>query len=129
MNTLPEFCLNHEKLLEQMFSHQMSVKLFHFQTKSYAAHKASDKYLDTFAENLDKLFEVAQGSLGQFDFKNNRNIELKTLKTTEDILEELDSFLKVLNCAYHDYKKRDLINILDDMVAEVNKFKYLLNFN
>lgn len=35
--------------------------MFHFQTKNYGAHKASDKYPEKFAVNFDRYVEVVHG--------------------------------------------------------------------
>jgi len=46
-------------LLKVFFEYQIQIKMFHFQTKSYAGHKSSDEYLQKVNDKFDKFMEVA----------------------------------------------------------------------
>lgn len=120
-----------QKLLElallAFFKHQLQLKMYHFQTKSYGAHKASDAYLETFADKLDKFMEVAQGPFGRL---NMQAITLNfSVVNDNTIQQELDDFIKLLkewNETYLSYP--ELLNIRDEMVADAEQLKYLLTF-
>ena len=116
-----------EDILMFFFRHQIKIKMYHFQTESYGAHKASDSYLETFEQKLDKFMEVAQGIVGKLQTKNiNLNIATVNDKT---ILEELNTFIKTLRMfdkVIATYS--ELLNIRDEMVGDAEQFKYLLTF-
>src|SRR5271170_3763321 len=54
-----------QQILPWFFRHQIYIKMFHFQTKKYGAHKASDSYLEKFSANMDRFVETMQGVTGQ----------------------------------------------------------------
>ena len=115
-----------EELLEYFFKHYIRIKMYHFQTGNYGAHKATDKYLITYLVNFDRFMEVAQKQykVGQRDIKLDVD-----LMTDQDYLSHLDTFselLEALKNALHN--DPDLSNIADEMLANVNQLKYLLTF-
>lgn len=116
-----------DSLLNLFFAHQLKIKMFHFQTKLYGAHKASDDYLSKYEDNLDKFFEVAQGVFGKLECKKMK-IEFDTLDEFS-VNDEIDKFVKILKVLDNQYNKfPELINIRDEIVADANQFKYLLTF-
>lgn len=115
-----------EKLLEYFFKHYIRIKMYHFQTGNYGAHKATDQYLITYLVNFDRFMEVAQK---QYKV-SQRDIKLDIdLMTDQDYLGHLDTFSELLevlkNALEYD---PDLSNITDEMLANVNQLKYLLTF-
>lgn len=44
----------------KLFEVQNQVKIYHFQTKSYARHKASDTLFTSLVTNIDRFGEVLQ---------------------------------------------------------------------
>ena len=119
---------NLDNLLQSLFKHQLRIKMFHFQTKKYGAHKASDDYLSKFSGNLDKIMEVAQGHFGRLT-TTNINVSFTTINDN-NIVSELDSFIDVmksLDAPLNNYT--DLLNIRDEIIGDAAQFKYLLTFD
>jgi hypothetical protein len=110
-----------------MFEHQLKIKIFHFQTEFYGAHKSSDAYLEKFMMNLDKFMEVSQGALGKLKIhKLQMNIQTVTDLT---IAKELDNFIenmRDLNIKFSGYP--EILTIRDDIVQDAEQLKYLLTF-
>lgn len=107
----------------------MQLKLFHFQTKDYGAHKASDKYLDKFASNFDRFMEVAQGIFGKLNIKNMEfNFSVVTDETIRKELSEFVSILKKFDTFEGISNRTDLLTIRDEMMADAEQLKYLLTF-
>lgn len=106
--------------------HQVMMKLFHFQTKAYGGHKTSDAYLSKFLDNMDKFMEVAQGIYGRVDLKHFDICGDVVSDAT--ITHYLTKFGNYLSDMTHHIKCTDLLNIRDEMLGEVNQFKYLLTF-
>ena len=116
-----------EFTVKQFFKHQLQLKMFHFQTKGYGSHKASDEYLSKFEGNLDKFMEVAQGAFGRLNMKE---MDLKfTIVDDNTIFTELDKFIKILR-GYDEFlnKNTELLNIRDEIVSDAEQLKYLLTF-
>lgn len=116
-----------EKLVEFFFKHQLQVKMFHFQTKQYSAHKASDSYLEKFEKNMDQFSEVAQGIFGRLRQKQI-SINFNTA-TDQTIVSILDDYVTNLT-KIEDYfgNLTELTTIRDQMIADTQQFKYLLTF-
>ena len=115
-----------EQLLEHFFKHYIRIKMYHFQTNNFGAHKATDDYLIKFLANFDRFMEVAQ--------QNNRvrqnQIRLDVdLMTDQDYSFHLDTFSELLRALEEPLRyDNDLSNIRDEMLADVNQLKYLLSF-
>lgn len=107
--------------------HQVMMKLFHFQTKKYGGHKTSDSYLSKFLDNMDKFMEVAQGIYGRVDLKHFD--VCGDVVSDSSITHCLTQFGKYLEAMTDRIKCTDLLNIRDEMLGEVNQFKYLLTFD
>ena len=116
-----------EDILMFFFRHQLKIKMYHFQTEFYGAHKESDTYLETFQDKLDKFMEVAQGIVGKLQTKSiNLNITTLNDKT---IIGELDNFVKILKMFDKIINKcTELLNIRDEMIGNAEQLKYLLTF-
>lgn len=120
--------LNLDSVLLRFFEHQIMIKLFHFQTKAYGAHKAADAYGAKFALNMDRFMEAAQGKLGRTGVTNWTLSD--TAVNDENIgkrLRQFAKFLVGLNGSLAGAK--DLQTIRDEMLADVNQLRYLLTFN
>ena len=68
------------KILETLLRFSNQIKLYHWKTHIYARHKATDKFLKTFNENLDKTIESLQGSRNT---RINDDFSLKFKKMTD----------------------------------------------
>lgn len=116
-----------EKILVIFFRHQLKIKMYHFQTTLYGAHKASDSYLEVFEGKLDRFMEVAQGIVGKFTISTMK-LNINTL-TELTIIEELNNFIKILKLFDKAMNgQSELLNIRDELVADAEQFKYLLTF-
>ena len=111
----------------------VNLKLFHFQTKSYAAHKASDELYNTMADLIDTFLEVWQGKLGRRLSPVHGNIKVESINSTTSMIQETKLFIIYLKSAMRKKCKltrnTDLCNILDELTAALAKFVYLLSFN
>jgi Family of unknown function (DUF5856) len=117
-----------EFLLNACFKHQLLLKMFHFQTKKYGAHKTSDKYLKKFAKTFDQFLEVGQGLFGKFETSEIR-INFNTC-SDDNINACVDEFILAMRGLDQQYKKYpELLNIRDEIVGNAEQLKYLLTFN
>jgi hypothetical protein len=118
-----------DRILTQFFGHQTQIKMFHFQTKKWGAHKASDAYLCKFGANFDRFMEVYQGA-----YKKVQTPEIKVnlqMLNDENIVQNLAEFvkwLKAMDSAQDNAlsEQPGLLAIRDEMVADVQQLIYLL---
>jgi hypothetical protein len=111
-----------------LLNHQIVMKLFHFQTKLYGAHKASDAYLEKFAVTMDKFLEIAQGIYGRLTIKKFK-LEGSS-HTDENIMKHIENIIIMLRTGINDILDNytDLINVRDELVGDIEQLKYLLTF-
>jgi hypothetical protein len=117
-----------DRLAMNLLNHQVVLKLFHFQTEQYGAHKASDAYLEKFAGVMDRFLEIAQGIYGKITIKKyGLN---GSSHTDENILRHLNGMITYLREKIDDVlgNYTDLINIRDELVGDLEQLKYLLTF-
>ena len=108
------------------------VKLFHWQTKSYAAHKALDDLYSKLNEHIDKFVEVQQGKdQGRFKQLSSR-IVLNGYDNQEEFMTRIFNFREFLTDLplFLDNKRdSDLLNIKDEILGDINQFLYLMTFD
>jgi len=120
----------HANLFLLLLQFQDNIKLYHFQTKRYGAHVASDKLHAALILLNDKFLESYQGVYGRIPPIDN-TITIRTLGDRE-IISYSKRFIAQLYKSTRILCKRAknsaLCNILDEIIAEVEKFVYLLTF-
>ena len=103
------------------------IKVFHWKTRSYSEHIASDSLHTKLGVNMDKFAEVYLGLTdSRFDFGSKKTlsfVEAKGKKSISDRVKEFIYHMKSLNL------EGDLSNIREDIIADCNQFNYLLSFD
>lgn len=102
---------------------EQQMRVLHWQTKSYARHQAYGGIYDALGDLIDKFAEVGMGKYGRFDVDPIavKNIDALQLESYIDVI------LKALAAFDQEFASdTDLLNIRDEIMAEVNKLKYLL---
>ena len=116
-----------EQLMQFFFKHEIKMKMYHFQTKHYGAHKASDTYLGQFLLDVDRFMEVAQGAFGKIETKKMKlEVVMESDESMDRHLEKYVKFLKDLGKNLKDHP--ELLNIRDEMVSNAEQLRYLLTF-
>ena len=104
---------------------QNQLKFFHWQTTSYARHKAYGKTYDTFTELMDTFVEVLMGKYGRVPALPMK-VYNRNEKDCMTFIDESIAILLGLSTILSPTNDTDLLNIRDEMVSEFNKLKYLL---
>ena len=108
------------------------IKLYHWKTHSYAQHKATDELHEKLSGHVDAFVEILMGkdesrvrmavnSIDVFDYNNTGDFKTK--------IHEYRAFFIDLDKYFDDKKDSDLMNIRDEILAELNQFLYLLTLN
>lgn len=108
-------------LLQQ---YQINLKLFHLQTESYSAHKASDVTYDNLIELSDTLLEIILGLPNEYikPFTNTpihlRSLNIKEMREyTLKLIDFLDKYT---------WPSKSASNVAEELVGTLDKFVYLL---
>ena len=115
-------------ILQVMLLLRNQVKLYHWQTFEYARHKATDDLVSSLDDNIDKFTEVFMGKYGRPHFTSkNGTLKLhditdkKAIKTLNDcvnyLITDLPKKLKKTDT--------DLLNIRDEILADINRARYM----
>lgn len=114
-------------LVQFFLAHQAQLKMYHFQTGLYGAHKAVDAYLTQFALVFDRFMESSQGAFGKV---TNAKVSIQFDTVTDDnVIYAIDQYigkLRSLNKTLAKYQ--ELLNIRDELVDNAQQLKYLLTF-
>ena len=105
------------------------VKLYHWQTKSFADHKATDDLTAALDLAIDKFVEVYMGKYGRP--KMSKGIKLHNFNGNAARQFVSKQTLYLINVLPRKIKKNDsdLLNIRDEILAELNKIRYLFTLN
>jgi DNA-binding ferritin-like protein len=106
---------------------QQQIRIFHWQTDSYAQHKAYGKAYESLDDLVDSFVEKYMGSFGRSKPTTTFVLELKPLSQSNvDIsIQYFIDFLKDMNNEISD--NTDLLNIRDEILGEIHQLKYLLS--
>lgn len=119
-----------KKITIIFFEMQLMVKLYHWNTKSYATHKATDEFYGKLSDNIDKFIEVLLGKLeNRIDLKNHKTINLFCVNDEQfkKKLHEFKAFLHELTDKDMGLLMgEDLLNIRDEILADLDQLLYLL---
>lgn len=105
---------------------QAQFKVLHWQTKSYAQHKAYEQTYNSLDPLIDQFIEIVSGKIGRPKLGGDP-IELKNLDEIEvkSYLSDMVDFLVGLDEKF-EKGDTDLANIRDEMLATINTLRYLL---
>lgn len=118
-------------IVTNLLTLQNQLKIHHWQTKSFAEHEALGKTYETFDGLIDEFIEVLMGKYGRVQSKGGFTLELKNYNELST-LEFVDKYIEYLSDEVPknlDEKDTDLLNLRDEMIAALNKLKYLLTLS
>lgn len=96
------------------------IKLFHWNTKDYSKHKATDAFHEALGKLVDSYVEEHFGQSGRIIA--HETVRYDTL-SDDAFLKEIKQFKEYL--IHMKNPSTDLSNIRDEMLGEVNQFLYL----
>lgn len=121
-----------KEITVKFFEMLLMIKLFHWKTYSYPAHKASDEIYGSLNDHMDKFIEVLLGKSGKrINLMNQKHIKLTDLSSMDQFIREIQQFKNYLvnldnNKALSNMTNSDLYNIRDEILGDMNKLLYLL---
>ena len=111
-------------LVTFLFTLQMSTKLYHWNTVSYARHMATDRFMDKLNELTDRFVETF---IGKYNIKPLFPIIPITLDLIkkDNIIELYQHSRDILKNVEKITRDTDLLAIRDDLLAYVEQTIYL----
>ena len=115
------------KLVSPLLKITNQLRIFHWQSETYAEHKAYGKAYEDFSGLVDDFVEIYMGKNGKVKAKITYNIELDNYG--EHNLTYVNDFISYLTAIDKELTPQDtdLLNIRDEMLGILNRLKYLLS--
>lgn len=108
------------------------VKLYHWKTKEYSVHKATDELKERLEHNVDRFVEILLGKCGSRLNGIQQRVRIIDIKNTDSLkhkILEYRGFLVDFNNILNKNVDSDLFSVRDDILGDINQFLYLLTFN
>ncbi len=108
------------------------MRVYHWQTNSYARHKASDAFIAKMIIIMDRLVETYQGRYGRIKLGNKaKTIELDNI-SDEDMVKYLKTIrtymVEIVPLEFDEKEDTDLFNIRDELLETIDQTLYLFDF-
>jgi hypothetical protein len=116
-----------DNLIQKFLTIINQIKIYHWETESYAVHKALDEFHADFSNLVDTFVEVLIGKYGR-QALSACSISLRTQDeiSIEDAVNQSIEFVSSIESMLDSKIDSDLLNIKDEMLSLLNKLKYLL---
>ena len=114
------------------FSMREQIKLYHWQTHSFAQHKATDDVISALDESIDKYVEIYMGKYGRPKVTGGSNtvrVQNMTEKTAVRFIKTCITYLEGPLVKRLKPTDTDLVNIRDEMLGELNRILYLFTLS
>ena len=117
-----------EELILKLVQVQVQFKFMHWQTTGDAKHRAYGDIYDTLGDLIDNFTESMMGKYGRPEFESEFSIMFQDLKSisVQNFLDGITDFLVSFTDELDTKYDTDLLNLRDEMLAAINKLKYLL---
>ena len=109
-----------------------TVKLYHWKTRSFAQHKATDELYEKLNGHVDTFVEVLLGKDESRIKMVEKRCELLDYSEGSDFntrIYEYREFLTDMNHYFDAKRDTDLLNIRDEILGDINQFLYLMTFH
>lgn len=103
------------------------IKLYHWQTRSFSRHKATDDLTATLDEKIDSFVEVYMGKYGRPHVSGSFKLHNFSEAAAKAFVEDQRKFLTGTLPSKLSKTDSDLLNIRDEILGELNKVLYLFS--
>lgn len=114
------------EIVKFLFNIRDQIKLYHWQTMSFSEHKATDDLVKSLDTNIDKFVEVYMGRYGRPYVKETLQVKNLTVTGIRGFINKSNGWLAEKLPQMLKKTDTDLLNIRDEMLADINQVKYLL---
>lgn len=118
-------------LLELLYVRDQA-HIFHWQTSSYAQHKAFGLFYDDYLDLVDAVAEQVFGKMGKFFMGGNGTITLVDYSS-----QAIESYLSQSEAIFRDNMQsvipvegnEEIYNTVEEILSLINKLRYLLSLS
>lgn len=114
------------------FSMREQIKLYHWQTHSFARHKATDDVIKALDETIDTYVETYMGKYGRPKMTSSTNtvrVQNMTEKSAVRFINACITYLQGPLVKRLKPTDTDLVNLRDEMLGELNRILYLFTLS
>jgi len=117
-----------EEIILKLVQIQNQFRFMHWQTTGDAKHRAYGKAYDKLGDLMDDFAEAMMGKYGRVEFEPEFSIMFQDLKSLnlQEFMDGITDFLVSITEMLDPKYDTDLLNLRDEMLALINKLKYLL---
>jgi len=117
-------------IVNTFFEMLHTIKLFHWNTKKYPEHKASDELYEKLNEHIDRFVEIFLGKHPErIHHARSRVSKCANTHQLKIKIHKYQDFLLQMNQLLDSKKDSDLLNIRDEIMGDLNQFLYLLTLH
>lgn len=119
-------------MIQVMMTLRDQVKVYHWQTMSHPRHTATDELVSSLDEKIDNFVEVYMGKYGRPKFTaRSGTIRVENFhdKNGPTLLKNAITWLTTKLPKHLKPTDTDLLNIRDEIVADLNKSLYLFTLH
>jgi hypothetical protein len=113
------------EIVSVFFHMRSQIKLYHWQTRSFSEHEATDDLVTALDTNIDKFIEVYMGRYGRPYIKKTLPVKNLTVTGIRSFITKSDEWLASSLPRMLKKTDSDLLNIRDEILADLNQIKYL----
>ena len=120
--------MENSDIIRKLVEAQIQLKFLHWQTKSYAKHKAYGKLYDSLGDLIDNFVEACMGKHGRPSYQGGYTIQGQDISeiSVQNFVDGVCIFLIELTGVFDPQLDSDLLNLRDEMLHGFNKLKYRL---
>ena len=117
-----------EELILKLVQIQNQFKFLHWQTHGDAKHRSYGEIYDKLGDMIDDFAEIIMGKNGRLEFESEFSIMFQDIKSLnlQNFMDGITEFLVGMTDQLDSRYDTDLLNLRDEMLASINKLKYLL---
>lgn len=119
-------------IVENFIEMLNTVKLYHWNTRSFSQHKATDELYQRLNDHVDKFVEVLLGKK-EYRIKHlhskTRLVNNKSSAAFKDQIYQYREYLIRMDNCLDQKRDTDLLNIRDEILGDINQLLYLLTFD
>jgi len=123
---------NPAKLVKMFLEMLNTVKLYHWKTRSFSLHKATDELYGKLNEHIDTFVEILLGKDQSRIHGMDHDVKLFDYNKKQDFQSRIlqyRSFLIGLSHHFDSSRDTDLLNVRDEILGDINQFLYLMTFD
>ena len=112
-------------IVTAMLTIRNQIKLYHWQTGSFARHKATDDFTASLDENIDAFVEIYMGKYGRPKVTGTISLTNFSESAAASFVAKQVKYLSEVLPKKLSPEDTDLLNLRDEILADVNKTRYL----